>query len=697
MADDKDKIIVIEEEQKPQEEAKSQESSIELEQAEPPKKSKSKSKKWLFLGIGFAFFVIVAILVAFVLFSKNHPPKKNFKPVSNKITKTNENLDLHFIEGLNLENKGNLKDAIEEFKKSKHYLFLAYLNIAKIYQMQNDEQMAYEYIKKANDYLNSTLLNPSEYIDSYMYLFSYYLKYNHLDEAKKLLNLLQGANIKDPKIKIMEIYYNFITQENNTSLLNQINEMLNQGYKDKILYEIAGYIYATQHNYSKAIDYFLKVKSLSASAKRNIAFLEFERNNLDSALNYAIDSLNIKQDPQLEYFAYLLALKNNQMQVAVDLISNINSDKPFKDFFIVPTLNKQELLNQTNFKDYGISLALQSLLIMQLIDPVVYNINPSSNVEFGNIFMSFGLLNQAKESYLNAIGASASLNLANKAYVYFKENNLPLALSFYQKASANNPSNPILYYNLALLYEKNYDFNKAKQMFSILINRYPNFPLPYFNMALINFIEGSSQQAKSYLNQFLLRYSNLTKKPQNISIYNAYAEILLGKLKSPKNISVQNFVLLKAISNNDFDYLKLEKKYLNDKLRIDMGDFNILDVVSVLSNFNPELNRLSANLYLLENKPDQAIKRFANLNNYNAQDYYKMALCYLLLGYKNQADNYLTKSILLSKNYKDNYTNPLFAKLVIQILDKNLRGMQDLTKQISSNKGLLSFDIEVKK
>jgi tetratricopeptide (TPR) repeat protein len=216
-------------------------------------------------------------------------------------------------------------------------------------------------------------------------------------------------------------------------------------------------------------------------------------------------------------------------------------------------------------------------------------------------------------------------------------------------------------------------------------------------MALINFVEGSNQQAQNYLNQFLSKYSSIDNKPQSILAYDAYAKSLLGKLKGPQNISVQNFVLLKAISNDDFDYLKLEKNYLNDKLRIDMGDYNMLNVVSALSNFNPELNKLVANLYLLNGKPDQAIKRFANLNNYNAQDYYKMALCYLLLGYKNQADNYLTKSILLSKNSKDNYTNPLFAKLVIQIMEQNLSGMQDLTKKINSNKGLLSFDIEVKK
>lgn len=695
MADDKDRIIVIEEEQKPQEESKGQESLLESsEQAKPPKKNKKK----FFLGIGFAFFVLIVTLVAvFVFFSKNHSPQKVQPLPPKKITKTKENLDLHFIEGLNLENKGNLKDAIEEFKKSKNYLFLAYLNIAKIYQMQNDEQMAYEYIKKASDYLNSTLSNPSEYIDSYMYLFSYYLKNNHLDEAKNLLNVLKSAHLKNHEIKVMEVYYNFITQKDNKNVLDQINKMLKEGYKDKILYEMAGYLFAIQKNYTKATECFLKVDDLSSSAQRNIAFLEFARNNLNSALNYAIDSLNKKQDPQLGYFAYLLALKNNQIQIAYNLISNINSDSALKDFVVVPTLNKKELLKQTNFKDYGISSALQSLLIMQLIDPLSYNINPSSSVEFGNIYMSFGLLNQAKESYLNAIGASASLNFANKAYAYFKENNLPLALTFYQKAYENNPSNPILYYNLALLFEKNYNFNKAKQMFSVLINRYPNFPLPYFNMALINFVEGSSQQAQGYLNQFLSKYSSIEKKPNSILPYNSYAESLLGKLKGPQNISVQNFVLLKAISNNDFDYLKLEKNYLNDKLRIDMGDYNMLNVVSALSNFYPELNRLLANLYLLDGKPDQAIKRFANLNDYNAQDYYKMALCYLLLGYKNQADNYLTKSILLSKNSEDNYTNPLFAKLVIQIMAQNLNGMQALTKKISSNKGLLSFDIEVKK
>jgi tetratricopeptide (TPR) repeat protein len=695
MADDKDKIIVIEEEQKPQEESKGQESLLESsKQAKPPKKSKKK----FFLGIGFAFFVlIVALAVVFVFSQKEHSSQKVQPPAPKKITKTKENLDLHFIEGLNLENKGNLKEAIEEFKKSKNYLFLAYLNIAKIYQMKNDQEMAYEYIKKANDYLNSTLSNPSEYIDSYMYLFSYYLRNNHLDEAKNLLDVLKSAHLKDHEIKVMEVYYNFITQKDNKSVLNQINEMFKDGYKDKILYEMAGYIFASQKNYTKAIEYFSKVGNLSAETEHNIAFLEFAKNNLDGSLNYAIDSLNKKQDPQLEYFAYLLALKNNQIEIAYNLISNINSDSAFKDFVVVPTLNKQKLLKQTNFKDYGISSALQSLLIMQLIDPLSYNINPSSSVEFGNIYMSFGLLNQAKESYLNAISASASLNFANKAYAYYKENKLHLALNFYQKAYENNPSNPILYYNLALLFEKNYNFNKSKQMFSVLINRYPNFPLPYFNMALINFVEGSSQQAQGYLNQFLSKYSSIKKKPNSILPYNSYAESLLGKLKGPQNISVQNFILLKAISNNDFDYLKLEKNYLNDKLRIDMGDYNMLNVVSALSTFNPELNRLLANMYLLDGKPDQAIKRFANLNDYNAQDYYKMALCYLLLGYNNQADNYLTKSILLSKNSKDNYTDPLFAKLVIQIMEQNLSGMQDLTKKINSNEGLLSFDIEVKK
>ncbi len=458
-----------------------------------------------------------------------------------------------------------------------------------------------------------------------------------------------------------------------------------------------GFIYANNKNYTKALDYFSRTDSFSASSKRNMAFLEFARNNLESALNFAISSLNKKQDNQLTYFAYLIAVKDNQMQTAYNLISNLNSSDVMNNFFVIPIINKKEILNQINFREYDISHALQSLIIMQLIEPIQYNINPSSNVEFGNIYLSFGLLNQAKESYLSAISSSTSLNFANKAYAYYQENNLTQSLIYYQKAYENNPSNPILYYNLALLYEKNYNFEKSKQMFSILINRYPNFSLPYLNMALINYIEGLNSKAQNYLSQFLLKQPHVINKPKSILAYSAYADSLHGNLKEPKNINVKDFVLLQAISNNDFDYLKLEKNYLNDILHLNVGDGGMVDIVEVLSKFNPNLNRLLADLYLNENKPEKAIKSFSNLNDYNASDYYKMALCYLLLGYKNQADNYLTKSLLLSKNSKNNYTNPLFAKLVIQIMNKNLSGMQDLTKQVNSNIGLLSLDVVIKK
>ncbi len=694
MADDKDKIIIIEEEPKPQEKIEDKKEPLGEKQVELPRKSHKK----LFLGVVLVAILLIAAVLAFIFFSnKPHTSKKNVSKIPPKAIKTKSNLDLHFIEGLNLENKGNLKNAIEEFKKSKNYLFLAYLNIAKIYQMQNDQQMAQDYIEKANNYLNSTLDKPDEYIDSYMYLFSYYMQNNDFDEAKNLLTTLRNAKLQSHELDIMNIYYNFITQKDTQSTLNQIDQMFKKGYKDKLLYEMLGFIYANDKNYTKALDYFSRTDSFSASSKRNMAFLEFARNNLESALNFAISSLNKKQDNQLTYFAYLIAVKDNQMQTAYNLISNLNSSDVMNNFFVIPIINKKEILNQINFREYDISHALQSLIIMQLIEPIQYNINPSSNVEFGNIYLSFGLLNQAKESYLSAINSSTSLNFANKAYAYYQENNLTQSLIYYQKAYENNPSNPILYYNLALLYEKNYNFEKSKQMFSILINRYPNFSLPYLNMALINYIEGLNSKAQNYLSQFLLKQSHVINKPKSILAYSAYADSLHGNLKEPKNINVKDFVLLQAISNNDFDYLKLEKNYLNDILHLNVGDGGMVDIVEVLSKFNPNLNRLLADLYLNENKPEKAIKSFSNLNDYNASDYYKMALCYLLLGYKNQADNYLTKSLLLSKNSKNNYTNPLFAKLVIQIMNKNLSGMQDLTKQVNSNIGLLSFDVVIKK
>lgn len=695
MADDKDKIIVIEEESKPQEETESIKETLETPSAaQQPKKSKKK----LVVGLTLAsFLLIVGVLIFIFFYFKTQAPKKTAQVKPTKIIKTKEKLDLHFIEGLNLENKGNLEDAIQEFKKSKGYLFLAYLNIAKIYQMQNNQQMAYDYIQKAKDYLNSTLADPNEYIDSYMYLFSYYMQNNHFNEAENLLKTLQSANLKKHELDIMKVYYNFITQKDTQATLKQINQLLKDGFKDKLLYEMLGYIYASEKNYAKALHYLSKVNNSNFSVERNMAFLEFANNNLEDALNFAINSLNKKQDPQLTYFAYLLAVKINQMSTAYNLISNLNSNNAINDFNIVPTLNKKELSKQINFKDYGISYALESLLISQLIEPIHYTVNPSSNVLSGDVYLSFGLLNQAKESYLNAINASASLDFANKAYFYFKNNNLAQSLTYYEKASEKNPSNPILYYDLALLYEKNYDFEKAKQMFSILINRYPNFPLPYFNMALINFAQGSIQKARVYLNQFLSKQSNINNKPKSILACNEYADSLLGKLKEPKDINLQDFVLLKAISNGDFDYLKLEKDYLNDKLHIKMGNANMENLIEILSKFNPDLNRLLSDLYLINDKPDKALKVFANLNDYDAQDYYKMALCYLLLGYKNQADDYLTKSILLSKNSKANSINPLFAKLVIQIMNNNLKGMQDITRKVDSNRGLLSFDIEVKK
>ncbi|SDC66966.1 Tetratricopeptide repeat-containing protein [Desulfurella multipotens] len=695
MADDKDKIIVIEEEPNSKEETQLQQKQQEVpeEEEKNPLLVPKKRPVWLFLGTGIVFLIAAAI---FVFFSKSPVPKKITKPQPQKVVKTKENLDLHFIEGLNLENKGNLKQAIEEFKKSKNYLFLAYINIAKIYQMQNNQQMAYEYIKKANDYLHSTFSNPNEYIDSYMYLFSYYMQNNHFNEAKDLLKDLQNANIKNHEIDIMNVYYDFLTQKDVKNVLNNIDQMLKKGYKDRLLYEMLGYIYAKENNYPKAKEYFSKVGN-SSVAEHNMAFLQFAQNNLENALNYAIESLNKKLDPKLAYFAYLLALKSNNMQTAYNLISNIDTQDVVNDFSIVPTLDKQELLKQINYKDCRIICALQSLIIMQSIDPIHYSANLASNIDLGNIYLSFGLMSQAKESYMSAISESYSLNQANKAYAYFKENNLRQALNYYQKAYQSNPSNPILYYNLALMYEKNYNFDKAKQMFSVLINRYPNFPLPYFNMALIDFTQGSTQTAKNYLNQFFTKQSSLGSKPKSVLVCNDYALSLVNKLKEPKNISVEDFVLLKAISDGRFDYLKLEKKYLNDKLHLNMKNFDMVDILEALRNFNPDLNRIMADLYLIENKPEKAIRTFTNINDYNAQDYYKMALCYLLLGYKTQADDYLTKSILLNKNTKDSNINPLFAKLIIQIMNKNLNGMQDLTKKVNSNKGLLSFDIEVKK
>jgi len=694
MADDKDKIIIIEEEPKQEKQAQAESQSQTVEDSgqlsseiQPPKKG----KKMLFLGVSIFIVVALAVILTYALLSKKPVSNKHNisqpKPTS-KTIKTNSTLDLHFLEALNLENKGNLDQAIEEFKKSKNYLFLAYLNIAKIYQMQNNQQMANDYIDKANEYLKSTLNDPNSYIDSYLYLFSYYMQNKDFNKAQALLDTLRHAHLQSHELDIMNIYYNFIVQQNTQDIEKQIKQLINAGYQDKLLYEMLGYIYATKQDYAQASNYFLKAND-NAIAQHNLALLEYATNNLENALNFAIDSLNKKQNNQLAYLAYLIALKTNHINTAYTLISNLNSNDAMDKFSIVPIINQKMLSQQINFKKYGIDKTLISLFITQFIEPLSYNPKLSSNIETGNVYLSFGLLNNAKELYLNAIGTSLSLNEANRAYKYYMSNDLVKSLELYKESYKNNPQDPILYYNVALLYQKNYYFDRAKQMFSIMINRYPNFPLPYLNMALIYNIEGDFPKAEFYLNQFLSK--SAPNKSKILLKYIEYADLLSKKLSAPKYINVKEFVLLQAVQNNDFNYLELEKNYVNDILHLKMDSKNMIGIVKTLSEFNINLNRLLVDLYLKDNQPAKALEVYTKLNDYNANDYYTMGICYLLLGYKNQADNYLTKSLLISKN--NDTQNALFAKLMIQILNKNLAGMQELTKKISSNKGLLTFDV----
>jgi tetratricopeptide (TPR) repeat protein len=89
--------------------------------------------------------------------------------------------------------------------------------------------------------------------------------------------------------------------------------------------------------------------------------------------------------------------------------------------------------------------------------------SPELNADFGDLYLSVKNFNRAAGYYLGALEERPDYSRAanNLAVAYALQGRLPEAIRYFQKVAALNPNSEKVYYNLACVYSRNNDIQKA--------------------------------------------------------------------------------------------------------------------------------------------------------------------------------------------------------------------------------------------
>lgn len=705
-----EEVIVIEEEEEPDSSEPTEEVISEThgeglgseKVLEEELEEVKKRPKWIVYAVIVAAVLVVAA-AAFLLLQKKSPPKKPVKHVVHKkVIKPkpkekkklpeayNPIVDVHFINAVRLQEKGEYKKALEQLKKATFDLYVSYYGIGYIYLKMGNIKKAKKYLfDKTKRYLLLAIHNNPNYINGYVNLFRIYMAQKKYREAKHMIEILKEKGLDDKDVQLMSVYYDYVVDNETDNMF----EMISKYPYSPLLLSLAGDYYLKQGNIKTATSYMEKALKYypMGSVFYNLSLIETQNGHYKQALSsvpkmYYMDMSRI---PCKNYLAFFLLFRANKFKAANDFLflNKDNNTACFKHFKIIP-----EVYSQLTLTNYSLRMNFNYILAFEILNMYLKPINllptaAAPQIKLGFLYQQLGLPEKAASEFEQAAHFSEAVLLSEYANKFYIQGDYKTAFMYYKSALSKAPTNPLLTYNVAILSLKNHNVDTANSLLNRLISTYPQFPLPYLAMSIVKEIGGKHMDAMNYLNTFSQRAKSLDedgqKKLQYLTIFSDYIidreNFNRGKIKKLGEYERKVFLLFESALNQDVNYLFIQKDF-ERAMHLYWNPKNLLTLCNYFyENYqNDFLKRLMATMYLISDKPQKAYEAMYNIEVYSAEDYYKLGIAYLLDGYPDVADNFFTKSIMKGVNFYNSY----IAKAIIQAEKGSLTGIEYYLKII---------------
>ncbi len=704
---EEEEVIIIEDEEesgKEAEEELAEEEEKPEAETEPEEVLKKGKPRWVLLGL-VAVAIVVVLAAAFFIFHKKPQPKKpkilptheivkKPKPKKKK-TKTrpqayNPIVDVHFLNAVRLQQKGEYEQALRQLKKATMDLYISYYSIGYIYLQMGNIEKAKEYLfDKTKKYLLLAVHNNPNYVNGYVNLFRIYMAEKDYNDAKSMIDFLIERKLDNKDVELMETYYNYVVNNKTKKLF----ELLSVYPNSPLLLSLAGDYYLMNKNPNAAAYYFKKALKFypMGGVFYNLSLIETQSSDYPDASKkipkmYYMDFSKI---PCKNYLAFFLLFRANKFKVAGRFLhlNKLIYKKCFLHFKIIPSVYSPLTLRNYSFR-MNFNFLLAAEILNMYLKPV--NLLPNKatpRIKLGMLYQQLGLPKKAALSFEQAAHFSEAVLLNQYANKFYLKGEYGTALMYYKSALSKAPTNPLLTYDVAILSLKEHDVKTANEFMERLINAYPKFPLPYLGMFIIKEIHGKHMDAIKYLNTFSQRVKSLDKDAQKkLNDLVVFSDYIINKENfNQKRLRILNsqqkkvFLLFEAALNEDVDYLYVQRGFERQQHIY----WNPKDLVTLCSYFykkyeNDHLRRLMATMYLIDKKPKKAYEAMYNIKVYTAEDYYKLGIAYLLSGYPDIADNFFTKSILKGSNFFNSYV----GKAIIQATKGSLTGIEYYLKII---------------
>ncbi|MGO4918478.1 tetratricopeptide repeat protein [Maribacter spongiicola] len=244
-------------------------------------------------------------------------------------------------------------------------------------------------------------------------------------------------------------------------------------------------------NYSKAINEYSKVGGLSSALQ--IARSYNAIGNYEKAIKqyqYVVDEDGTNQLAQLE--SGKLLLKMNRFEEAKSVFTNlteINTDNPEFQFYLGEANRNLNLLEES-LGQYKKAISLDSTHLRSLFQLAkYYTIKRERDNALKYILMGLNF-------YENDVSL---INL--HALVLFNDSQFEKAIPLFERVLELGEDKDYVYEKLGISYNKNWEFKKAKEAYTILLKRDDTNSQTYFDLASVYQKESKLDSAKIFINK----------------------------------------------------------------------------------------------------------------------------------------------------------------------------------------------------
>ncbi len=607
--------------------------------------------------------------------AKNKSEKK-----SKKVKPYNPLVDVHFINALRLQAEGEYVAAINELKQATLDLYLSYFNIGYLYLKMGDVEKAKEYlIDKTERYLLLTIENNPDYLEAYVNLFKVYMASQNYRSAKKIIDFLSKKRLPKSELDLMKTYYDFVVNDNETS----VEAAFKKYPSSALLNALMGELYLNRGEVKKAVSLFDKALRMydmgGVYYDRMLADVDtghYKRASDDIPRTYYMEFSRI---PCKNYLSFFVLLHENKFKAAYKFLNLNRRFYPdcYRRFRITPisisSIGLHDLIVRRNIP-YMVAAEIMNMYLK----PVKFtNKGMPRSLKMGKLYESLGLPSKAVEAYSSTASFAEAVLLSERASRFYVYGDIKNALKYYKMASEKlGDSDPVLLYDVALMEMKLHRIDAAEAILNRLNNAYPDFPLPYFGLFIVKEFNTHHRDAMQELSDFIVRLKSINTKSMDMKELGVIADLIANgvedRLDGFPEQTKRLFLVVKAALDDDLAFLTLERPF-ERLFGFNMDTSSNLEVLKYLTRYYPTdfIKRTLSDYYLIKRDYENAYRALFGIPNYNAVDYYKFGIAYLLDGYPEVADNFFTKSILNGVEFYNAYV----AKEIIQAMKGDYQGV----------------------